>query len=286
MKAGLDWFPLDVRNDTKLDLIEAEFHLKGFALVIKMFQLIYADTGYCTHWHDEVALLFASKNGVSGKLVSEIVSAAIRRDIFDKAMFDKYGILTSYGIQKRYLSAVARRKDAEIKEEYRIVRAVEKKEVAYISSENAYISDENDDIFKQSRVEKSRVRSMLSSTRETDGLQTTHSPASLFCFSEIVEYCREHAPVIYGRHARDPSGDSRLYAALDALGDGVTAADIKAAISHAAKTYHSKPKFAGCGLAYIVENLEKVMAAEECGQTDGQGGGNEKEDIGKALGFK
>jgi hypothetical protein len=114
LKDGVDYFPLDVMLDEKFDLIEAEFGLIGFAVVVKLYQRVYARGYYC-EWTKEVALLFGrsvglNRAGSGGNAVSEIVKAAVRRGIFDKDMFEKYHILTSRGIQKRYFEAVSRRK--------------------------------------------------------------------------------------------------------------------------------------------------------------------------------
>ena len=100
-KAGVEYFPLDVENDDKLDLIEAEFGLTGFAVIVKLYQRIYK-LGYYCEWNDEVALLFGKRLGTGGKAVSEIVSAAIRRKLFDEEIYRTYGVSTRRGIQKRY----------------------------------------------------------------------------------------------------------------------------------------------------------------------------------------
>lgn len=105
IKPGIDYFPLDVTLDTKFELIEAEFGLDGFAIVVKLFQHIYGGQGYYCEWTNEVALLFARKCCVGVNVVSEIVKAALKRGIFDKGLYDKYSILTSSGIQCRYLTA-------------------------------------------------------------------------------------------------------------------------------------------------------------------------------------
>lgn len=115
MKEGIEYFPLDVCLDDKFELIEAEFGLTGFAVVVKLLQKIYGQFGYYCEWNIEVALLFAKRIGLGGSVVSEIVAASIRRGIFDKTMHDRYGILTSAGIQKRYFEAVSRRKIVKIK---------------------------------------------------------------------------------------------------------------------------------------------------------------------------
>lgn len=146
LKQGLDYFPLDCQLDIKFELIEAEYGLTGFGVIVKLFQQIYGQNGYYIEWTDEVALLFAKKIGVGGGVVSEIVGASIRRGIFNKAIFDKYHILTSVGIQKRYLEAVSRRKNFKIKEEYLLIKCAQnKKDVDNngINVDNNPINDNN-----------------------------------------------------------------------------------------------------------------------------------------------
>ncbi len=120
IKDGVDYFPFDVHLDKKFDLIEAEFGLTGFAVVVKLYQEVYAQGYYC-EWTNEVALLFGRKIGLGGNVVSEIVSASVRRGIFDRTLFEKYRILTSSGIQKRYFEAVARRKCVNVDPRYLLV---------------------------------------------------------------------------------------------------------------------------------------------------------------------
>ena len=45
MNNGINYFPLNVHLDDKFELIEAEFGLKGFAIVVKLFQKIYGQQG-------------------------------------------------------------------------------------------------------------------------------------------------------------------------------------------------------------------------------------------------
>lgn len=163
MKSGLDYFPLDVCLDEKFELIEAEFGLTGFAVVVKLLQRIYGQQGYYCEWTNEVALLFGKSLGLNakgaepgGNVVSEIVTASIKRGIFDKTLFDKYHILTSHGIQKRYFEAVNRRKIVEVKKDYLLLSDTSEYKNVHIISENVNISDENADIYKQSKGEESK----------------------------------------------------------------------------------------------------------------------------------
>lgn len=157
MKSGIDYFPLDVTLDEKFELIEAEFGLTGFGVVVKLLQKIYGGQGYYVEWTKEVALLFAKRIGVGGNAVSEIVSASIERGIFDKTLYDKYQILTSKGIQKRYFEAVSRRKSVEVERAYLLVDATLFSKNVVVLDKNVNIFEKNAYISQQSRVEESRV---------------------------------------------------------------------------------------------------------------------------------
>lgn len=154
MGKGIPYFPLDCQLDDKFALIEAEFGVKGFAVIVKLLQKIYGQQGYYCEFTNEIALLFSREIGLGCNVVSEIVSAAIKRGIFDKEMFEEYHILTSVGIQKRYLDAVSRRKNVKVENQYLLLKCANFPKNVCISSKNAYISEENADISKQRKEEK------------------------------------------------------------------------------------------------------------------------------------
>ena len=160
-KKGVEYFPLDVVSDDKLELIEAEFGLTGFAVVVKLYQRIYG-LGYYCEWNDEVALLFAKRLGVGGSAVSEIVSAAIRRSLFDEKIYNEYGVLTSRGIQKRYFEIVARRKNVEVEQRYLLIPRTQLPENVRINSENADMMYAETPVnacrSTQSKVKESKVK--------------------------------------------------------------------------------------------------------------------------------
>lgn len=158
MKSGIPYFPLDTKMDTSIELLEAEFGLKGFAVIVKLYQLIYGEHGYFGEWNDEVRLLFSRKNGVGGDLVSNIINTAIKRGIFSGEKFEQYGILTSRGIQERYLKAVARRQEIKLESRYLLISCDLLPKNVIISSGNANNFSENVDIFEQSKVNKSKVK--------------------------------------------------------------------------------------------------------------------------------
>ena len=156
-KSGIDYFPLDVTLNAKFELIEAEFGLTGFGVVVHLLQEIYGKAGYYIEWTEEVALLFARKVGLGGSVVSEIIEASIRRGMFDKEKYDKYHVLTSKGIQERYFEAVSRRKVLEVDYNILLVDVAQILTNVDIQAKNVNIFSKNADIERQSKVEKSRV---------------------------------------------------------------------------------------------------------------------------------
>lgn len=157
-KQGLDYFPLDIHLDSKFKFIEIKYKLEGFAIVIKLFQRIYS-CGYWCKWNDDEALLFSDEIRVDLDLLQNVVNECLDREIFNKHLYKKYGILTSRGIQKRYKEIVRRRKDVEVIKEYLVIDSinginVNKNEV---NDNNAQTQCEHDDSESiQSKVNKSK----------------------------------------------------------------------------------------------------------------------------------
>lgn len=137
-EVSLPYFELDCHMDEKVKLIRAEYGLKGFAIVVMMYQHIYGgDYGYYCEWDEERLLLFMSDNGLIGEsknLIDEVVRACIRRDIFSERLFKEYGILTSSGVQKQYLKATAKRQVVNLKKEYLLISVPKNRSNVVINS--------------------------------------------------------------------------------------------------------------------------------------------------------
>jgi hypothetical protein len=124
-KTGIDYFPFDVDfflND-KLQLIEGEFGMKGGYIAIRLLCKIYKN-GYFYQWGADECLLFAKNMGIEGASASnvdEVVRGLLKRGFFDETVFKSFGVLTSQGIQRRYVQATAERKDVEINEDYWLI---------------------------------------------------------------------------------------------------------------------------------------------------------------------
>lgn len=161
VKEGLDYFPLDCHMEDNIKLIQAEFGLKGFAVVVKLLQKIYGDKGYYCEWNKDVLLLFMAENAVpsdSKNMIEEILSACIKRNIFSRELYESYGILTSRGIQKRYLVAVYERKQVEMKKEYLLVDVTQNHKNVVVNSICLTINNINRSENEQSKGKEKKVK--------------------------------------------------------------------------------------------------------------------------------
>lgn len=214
MNNGISFVPLDVTLDDKFELIEAEYGIKGFAVIVKLFQKIYGGQGYYCEWTEDVALLFAKKMiGLGGNAVSEIIEAALKRGIFDRGLYDKYGILTSAGIQKRYLKASARKARVELISNYLLIEVTQNyKNVAVLSknvTETAKnVTESNVNKIKQNEIKLNETNSSAEAVPKElafdkdvkevlDFYQENIAPLTPYIAHNIEDWCKdmEHGAV-------------------------------------------------------------------------------------------
>lgn len=110
LKYGLDYFPLDVDifEDEKTLPVSSEFGAKGECIIIRILCAIYRN-GYFIEYSDAFIFKIAKQANVPYDFVKEVISGLVKWEFFDKSMFDSFGVLTSYGIQKRWKEATKRR---------------------------------------------------------------------------------------------------------------------------------------------------------------------------------
>lgn len=151
MKCGLKTFPLSVDLDDSVKLVEAEFGVKGFAIVIKLYQAIYS-RGYYMKWDIDAQLLFIRDyclSEVGRSLVSEVVDCCIRRGVFEPKLYKEHNILTSKRIQETFLTATKRSTKVVMEEQYALPIVYEFIENVSKNGKNVNISFKNADISLQ-----------------------------------------------------------------------------------------------------------------------------------------
>ena len=147
-KVGLESFLLNCHTNDNLAEIEAIYGIKGFAVIVRLWQKIYSEKGYYCEWTERSPLLFLSNwfggnSGVDLNLIKEVVKTALQNGLFNKSLYDKYHILTSDGIQKRYFDVAKRRKEIEVIEEYLLVSVANLGVNVCRNQENVNIFNEN-----------------------------------------------------------------------------------------------------------------------------------------------
>lgn len=186
---GILYFPLKVNlpENIAMELVEARFGLKGVAVVIKLLCKIYKENGYYLTWNGEQRALFSVKAGrdVSEEEMQGIVDILVEKGFFDRELYEKQGVLTSAEIQEAWLDATKRRKGRELSslpyllEDFRTKlkereRKDSPKEPATGTRDDTPdvdISGENADIFRQSRVEQSRVEQSIAGKKEEESAE-------------------------------------------------------------------------------------------------------------------
>ena len=165
-KTGLEYFPLDVDmdQDDKLFFIEAKHGLIGFAIVVRLLMLIYKEGYYKQYTEDKEAFMIAKRLSVDVNVLKNVINDCINEGIFNKNLFEHYGILTSRGIQKRYLEACGRRKEVNMVKEYCLISPKNYKNVVFehITPVNVDINPDKCNTMPaetpQSKVKESKVK--------------------------------------------------------------------------------------------------------------------------------
>ena len=94
---------------------------QSIPVLVSLLCTIYRDDGFYMRWTEDQPFLVADELGISEGAVTEIAQKAIQVDFFDSDIFDKYRILTSRGIQKRYFSSTSRKKEVLVPREILLI---------------------------------------------------------------------------------------------------------------------------------------------------------------------
>ena len=119
-KTGLEYFPLDVNflYDIKVRKIIKPLGPEAIGVLVYLLSEIYKDNGYYISCNDDICFLMSDLTGIDEELIKDVVSKALEVDFFNKDKYKKYNILTSKGIQNRYISATEKRKNTNINDDY------------------------------------------------------------------------------------------------------------------------------------------------------------------------
>lgn len=104
-KEGLDYYPHDTNafSDRKIKRLIKNLHGNGYLVYDYVRSLIYGDKGYYIKWDSELVFDVADDLKVTEPFVIETITFCCQIGLFNQDLLDREKILTSHGIQKRYL---------------------------------------------------------------------------------------------------------------------------------------------------------------------------------------
>lgn len=155
-KQWLDYFSMDVEKDNKLKFLKAKFWTLWFWMYIELLQFIYKEW-YFVHRNDDTILLFMSETWLKEEEIELMLEFMLLKWLLNKDIYDKYKILTSNWIQKRYAEWTRKRKNTAVDSrlwcvwDYEHIELME--ELTELSEE---LTELNDTESTQSKVKESK----------------------------------------------------------------------------------------------------------------------------------
>lgn len=183
-KKGLDYFPLDVYflSYLKVRRIIKACGKEAVHILVALLANIYRDEGYYVLWDDDLAFLVADEVGTKEGTVEELVKKAVQVRFFDKDIFDKYSVLTSKGIQSRYILATKERKKVELDYKYLLTNEVNRSNIS-INGRNNSVNQGNNQQSKEKESKEKEIKEDATAS-ESASLETFQK---LWLFPNVVQ---------------------------------------------------------------------------------------------------
>lgn len=105
IKQGLEYFPFDIDffQDIKIRKLIRYQGGKAITVYTLLLCIIYRD-GYYTQWDEELPFIISELSGYEELYIREVINCCMTVGLFNKQLFDTNGVLTSKGIQERYIN--------------------------------------------------------------------------------------------------------------------------------------------------------------------------------------
>lgn len=162
LSRGIEYYPLDVDflNDLKIKKIMKSCGPNSIAIIILLLGNIYGDEGYFMKWDEDVCFLVADAVGAKEVYVKEVLKKCLQVDLFSSLLFEKYKIITSKGIQKRFFEITKRRKRENLIDDYLLVNVTETGVIVAetpitVTETGVIVSKSTQSKVKESKVKKS-----------------------------------------------------------------------------------------------------------------------------------
>lgn len=164
---GVEYFPLNVNfiNDLKVRKLLLSCGAEAIAVLIYLLSTIYKDEGYYVEIHEDEIDLIALDVNVTPEFVLEVINKACEVRFFDVNLYNNFNILTSKGIQERYLKITERRKNSVVITQFNLINVYNNS----VNVNNNSVNVDNNPVnvykstqskVKESKVKKSKVKSL------------------------------------------------------------------------------------------------------------------------------
>lgn len=175
-KDGLDYFPLDVNflSDLKIKKIIRAYGAQAVAVVMSVLTTIYRDNGYFATYDDDLIFIIADELKLEDGYVKNVIEKLIEVDFLNKEQKEKNNILTSIGIQERYLKVCERRVKKKLNATYNLINdgsnelpQTESTDGGGLCIQKPHSTGVNDNKSTQSKVNKSKVNKSKEKVNKT-----------------------------------------------------------------------------------------------------------------------
>ena len=166
-KDGLDYFPLDVNflSDLKIKKIIRAYGAQAVAVVMSVLTTVYRDNGYFATYDDDLIFIIADELKLEDSYVKNVIEKLIEVDFLSKEQKEKNNILTSIGIQERYLKACERRVKTTLNATYSLINdssnelpQTESTDIEGLCIQKPHSTVVNNSKSTQSKVKESKVK--------------------------------------------------------------------------------------------------------------------------------
>ena len=173
---GVEYFPLNVNfiNDLKVRKLLLSCGAEAIAVLIYLLSTIYKDEGYYVEIHEDEIDLIALDVNVTPEFVLEVINKACEVRFFDVNLYNNFNILTSKGIQERYLKITERRKNSVVITQFNLINVYNNSVNVNINSIN--VDNNSVNVYKstQSKVKKRKVQKSTEKSLSNDSCKNVY----------------------------------------------------------------------------------------------------------------
>ena len=173
---GVEYFPLNVNfiNDLKVRKLLLSCGAEAIAVLIYLLSTIYKDEGYYVEIHEDEIDLIALDVNVTPEFVLEVINKACEVRLFDVNLYNNFNILTSKGIQERYLKITERRKNSVVITQFNLINVYNNS----VNVNNNSINVDNNlvNVYKstQSKVKKRKEQKSTEKSLSNDSVKNVY----------------------------------------------------------------------------------------------------------------